>query len=79
MSRLTLTRKTNETIIIGDDEIRITVLGVKGNQVKLGVSAPKSLSVHRQEIFLKIREEKQDACFLKTNLVHDQYSGQTLN
>ena len=76
---LILTRKINETIVIGDDEVSITVLGVKGNQIRLGVNAPKSISVHRKEIFLKIREEEQGACFLKLNPVHDQYSGQTIN
>lgn len=58
---LKLTRRINETIIIGDDDIRITVLSVKGNQVKIGVNAPTSLSVHREEIFLKIREEERGA------------------
>lgn len=54
---LILTRKPGETVVIGDD-ITVTVLGVKGNQVRLGVNAPKDVSVHREEIYLRIQEEK---------------------
>ncbi|WP_051555231.1 carbon storage regulator CsrA [Legionella fairfieldensis] len=54
---LILTRRIGETIVIGD-EINITVLGVKGNQVRLGINGPKEVSVHRQEIYLKIQNEK---------------------
>ena len=53
---LILTRKLGEWITIGDD-IRITLLEVKGSQVKLGIEAPKSISIHRQEIYERIREE----------------------
>ncbi|MCL5272899.1 MAG: carbon storage regulator CsrA [Gammaproteobacteria bacterium] len=47
-----------ETLIIGDD-VNITVLGVKGNQVRLGINAPKDVSVHREEIYLRIQQEKE--------------------
>lgn len=55
---LILTRKTNESLLIGDD-VEITVLSVRGGQVKLGVKAPKDVAVHRQEIYQRIQEAKQ--------------------
>jgi len=57
---LVLTRKLNESIIIGD-EIKITVVEVKGEQVKLGISAPKRISVHREEVYLEIKKENKQA------------------
>lgn len=54
---LILTRKIGETLVIGDN-VRITVLGVKGSQVRLGINAPKEVSVHREEIYHRIREEE---------------------
>jgi carbon storage regulator len=53
---LILTRKIGETLMIGGD-VAITVLGVKGNQVRIGVKAPKEVAVHREEIFEKIHHE----------------------
>lgn len=53
---LILTRKIGETVMIGD-EVTVTVLGVKGNQVRLGINAPKEVSVHREEIFVRIKGE----------------------
>ncbi len=55
---LILTRRVGETLMIGDDVI-VTVLGVKGNQVRIGVSAPKDVAVHREEIYERIRKEKE--------------------
>ena len=54
---LILTRRVGETLVIGDD-VSITVLGVKGNQVRVGISAPKDVSVHREEIYDRIQNEK---------------------
>lgn len=54
---LILTRRISESVIIGDD-VKITVLGIKGNQVRLGIDAPKSVSVHREEIYQRIQGEK---------------------
>jgi carbon storage regulator len=62
---LALSRKINESIMIGND-IEITVLEVKGDQVKLGINAPKSVPVYRKEIYLQIQEANKEAA--ETNL-----------
>ncbi len=57
---LILTRRIGEKLMIGDD-ISVTILGVKGNQVRLGVHAPEDVAIHREEIFDRIREEEKGA------------------
>lgn len=66
---LILTRRTAETLVIGDN-VTVTVLGIKGQQVRLGINAPKEVSVHREEIYNRIQQEKQkkDGCVDEENI-----------
>lgn len=56
---LILTRKSGESLMIGED-VSVTVLGVKGNQVRIGINAPKDISVHREEVFDKIKDKSEE-------------------
>ncbi|MDC9728914.1 MAG: carbon storage regulator CsrA [Methyloprofundus sp.] len=62
---LILTRRVGETLMIGD-EVTVTVLGVKGNQVRIGINAPKDVSVHREEIYERIKNEQPGATVPET-------------
>ena len=56
---LILTRKIGETLVIGDD-VTLTILGIKGNQIRVGINAPKDVSIHREEVYLRIQEESNE-------------------
>ncbi|PRB83827.1 carbon storage regulator CsrA [Pseudomonas sp. MYb185] len=56
---LILTRRVGETLMVGDD-VMVTVLGTKGNQVRLGITAPQDVAVHREEIYQRIQKQKDD-------------------
>ena len=74
---LILTRRAGETVMVGSD-ITITVLGVKGNQVRIGINAPKDVAVHREEIYERIQSEKSakegDRKSTRLNSSHSQQS-----
>ncbi len=55
---LILTRKVNETLMVGDD-VSVTVLGIKGGQIRIGINAPREVGVHRQEVYEKILQERK--------------------
>ena len=63
---LILTRRIGESVVIGDD-IKLTVLGVKGSQVRLGIDAPKTVSVHREEIYERIQQEDSSTTEVATD------------
>ncbi len=67
---LILTRRIGETVVVGD-EVTVTVLGVKGNQVRCGITAPKRVAVHREEIYERIKREKLDQADDKSGDVTD--------
>ena len=66
---LILTRRVGETLMIGD-EITVTVMGVKGNQIRLGINAPKSVAVHREEIYARVVQESLDKTSRTTSRGH---------
>ena len=65
---LVLTRKSNESIMIGND-IEITVLAIEGEQIKLGINAPKNVDIHRKEVYRSIQEENNEATKTETNIL----------
>jgi carbon storage regulator len=73
---LILTRRIRETLIIGDD-INITILGIKGNHVRLGINAPASIEVHREEVYLRIQDEKGGLC--NNHQARQDYNRQPIN
>ncbi|AOH57112.1 carbon storage regulator CsrA [Peribacillus muralis] len=67
---LVLTRKPNEAIMIGDD-IEITILSIEGEQIKLGINAPKNVEIHRKEIYLSIQQENSEATQTESHLLQN--------
>ena len=70
---LILTRRINETLNIGDD-VQVTVLGIKGNQVRIGINAPRDVPVHREEIYQRIKREERMADGVEDDANADGYS-----
>ncbi|NLJ68742.1 MAG: carbon storage regulator CsrA [Firmicutes bacterium] len=70
---LVLTRKVDESIIIGDN-IKITVVDIRGDQAKIGIEAPREISVHREEVYLEIQEENRRAAMSAQQVDLDQLS-----
>ncbi len=70
---LVLTRKVDESIIIGDN-IKITVVDIRGDQAKIGIEAPREISVHREEVYLEIQEENRRAAMLAQEVDLDKLS-----
>lgn len=71
---LILTRRVGETLMVGD-EVSVTVLGVKGNQVRIGVNAPKDIAVHREEIYQRIQHERSMHSAHQSSLSHLEHGG----
>ena len=72
---LILTRRIGESLIIGDD-IKVTILGIKPHQIRIGIEAPKDVSVHREEIYLRIKDEKRRGSYFENEEDYeDQDSG----
>lgn len=73
---LILTRRIGESIVIGDD-VFITILGIKGNQIRIGLDAPQSTTVHREEVYLRIQEE-QKGFYMSSNRINS-HAVETIN
>jgi len=65
---LILTRRVGETLMI-DDQVTVTVLAVKGNQVRIGINAPRDVAVHREEIYQRIQQEKTDIIVSSSQII----------
>lgn len=76
---LVLTRKVGETIVAGDDEVRFTILEIRGTQIRIGCSAKKSMPIHRLEIYKKLKREKNANLLLKKETTKQNTNEKTAN
>ncbi len=76
---LIFTRRIGEAVVIGDNEVNVTIIGVKGNQVRLGFIASQDIPIHRHEIYLKVKKEEEQGGFYVKPVQANDNANNTLN